>query len=202
MSEQLVTCLISVATNLAGMLIIYSVMAHALVGLAWRRRGIFGVIATIVVAQLFWIAPALLIVGNRNPDNPSSYALWFGNWLVSGVSLVLLRRTAHRIPRALEDSARLDGLGPFDTWRHIVFPFVRRDLLLIAIFTVMATLLPYWSFVTLPEAGTSIVLFQRATTPNERTLFMIAVSLIGALPLIAIFFLGRRPIPQIEATDS
>ena len=202
MSEQLVTCLISVAANLAGMLIIYSIMAHALVGLAWRGRGIFGVIAILVVAQLFWIAPALLIAGNRNPDNPASYALWFGNWLVSAISLVLLWRTANRIPRALEDSARLDGLGLFEIWRHIVFPFVRRDLLLIAIFTVMATLLPYWSFVTLPEAGASIVLFQRATTPNERILFMIAASLIGALPLIAIFFLGRRPITRIESTAS
>src|SRR4051812_5711084 len=117
MSEQLVACLISVGANLAGILVIYCVMAHALAGLAWRRRGIFGVIATIIVAQLFWIAPALLIVGSRNPDNASSYALWFGNWLVSAVSLVLLWRTTMRIPRALEDAARLDGLGPFEIWR-------------------------------------------------------------------------------------
>ena len=191
MSEQLVTCLISVAANLAGIFVIYCVMAQALVGLAWRGRGIFGVIAILIVAQLFWMAPALLIAGNRNPDNPSSYALWFGNWLVSGFSLVLLWRTAIRIPRALEDSARLDGLGAFDVWRHIVFPFMRRNLLLIAIFTVMATLLPYWSFVTLPDAGQSIVLYQRSTTPTERALFMTVASLIGALPLIAIFFLGR-----------
>src|SRR5205085_4572952 len=109
MSEQLVTCLISVAANLAGIFVLYCVMAHALVGLAWRGRGIVGVIAILIVAQLFWIAPALLIVANRNPDNASSYALWFGNWLVSGFSLVLLWRTSIRIPRALEDSARLDG---------------------------------------------------------------------------------------------
>src|SRR5205085_6584626 len=111
---------------------------------------------------------------------------------VSGFSLVLLWRTSIRIPRALEDSARLDGLGAFDIWRHIVFPFVRRDLLLIAIFTVMATLLPYWTFVTVPDAGQSIVLYQRSTTPTERILFMTVASLIGALPLIAIFFLGRQ----------
>jgi pectin-derived oligosaccharide transport system permease protein len=202
MSEQLVTCLISVATNLAGIMIIYCIMAQALVGLAWRGRGIFGVIATIIVAQLIWLAPALLIAENRQSDNASLYGLWFGNWLVSGFSVVLLWRTARRIPRALEDSARLDGLGAFDIWRHIVFPFAKRDLLLIAIFTVVATLLPYWSFVTLPETGSAIVLYQRATTPTERILFITAVSLIGALPLIAIFFLGRRPITQIESTDS
>jgi ABC-type glycerol-3-phosphate transport system permease component len=192
MSEQLVTCLISVAANLAGIMIIYALMAQALVSLAWRGGGIFGVIALIIIAQLFWLVPPLLIVGNRNPDNASPSALWFGNWLVCGFSLVLLWRTASRIPRALEDSARLDGLGAFDIWRRIVFPFAKRDLLLIAIFTVMATLLPYWSFVTVPDAGSAIVLYQKATTPTERILFMTVASLIGALPLIVIFFLGRR----------
>jgi ABC-type glycerol-3-phosphate transport system permease component len=91
----------------------------------------------------------------------------------------------------LDDSARLDGLGAFGIWRHIVFPFVRRDLLLIAILTVMATLLPAWSFVTLPDTGNSIVLYQRAMSPTQRILSMTAGSLIGVLPLIAIFFLGR-----------
>ena len=191
MSEQLVACLISVAANLAGILVIYSVMADALARVALRGRGIFGVIASIIVAQLFWIAPALLIVGNRDPNNGSLYALWFGNWLVSAFGLVLLWRTAKRIPRALDDAARLDGLGAFGIWRYIVFPFVRRDLLLIAILTVMATLLPAWSFVTLPDAGNSIVLYQRAMSPTERILSMTGGSLIGVLPLIAIFFLGR-----------
>ena len=191
MSEQLVACLISVAANLAGMLIIYCVMAHALARLAWRGRGIFGVIAITLLAQLFWIAPALLILGNSNPDNASSYALWFGNWLVCAFSLVLLWRTAKRIPRALDDSARLDGLGAFDIWRRIVFPFVRRDLLLVAIFTVMGTLLPYWSFVTLPDAGASVVIYQRFLSPSGRIAMMAGVSVIGILPLIAVFFLGR-----------
>jgi multiple sugar transport system permease protein len=198
MSEQLVACLISVAANLAGILVIYCVMAQALARLAWQGRGMFGVIATIIVAQLFWIAPALLIPGNRNPDNAWSYALWFGNWLGAAFSLILLWRTASRIPRALEDAARLDGLGAFEIWRHVVFPFVRRDLLLIAIFTVMATLLPYWSFVTLPDAGNSIVIFQRFLSPTGRAAMMVLGSLIGGLPLIAIFFLGlsHRPMAR------
>jgi putative chitobiose transport system permease protein len=191
MSEQLVACLLSVAANLAGILIIYAVMAYALARMALRGRGIFGVIATIILAQLFWIAPAWLIGWTRDPNNVYPYALWFGNWLVSAFALVLLWRTAKRIPRALDDSARLDGLGAFGIWRHIVFPFVSRDLLFIAIFTVMATLLPAWSFVTLPDAGNSIVLYQRAMSPTQRILSMTAGSLIGVLPLIAIFFLSQ-----------
>jgi|GEM_PF-1137370 len=194
MSQQLAVCLIAVAVNLAGMLVIYSLMTHLLAPFAWHGRGIFGLIVVIVVAQLFWIAPALLIVGARKPDSSASYALWFGNWLVCGFALVLLGQTAKRIPRQLEDSARLDGLGWFGVWRHVIFPFVRRDLGLIALFTIMATLLPFWAFITLPEASDVIVLYQRALSPAEQIGIMAAGSLIGALPLIAIFFFARgRP---------
>jgi ABC-type glycerol-3-phosphate transport system permease component len=194
MSEQLTVCLLAVGTNLVAMLVIYSVMAHLIAGLAWRGRGILGVILMILVAQLLWIAPAFLIVGARDPDNASAYALWFGNWLVSGFALVLLGRTAQEMPRQLEDSARLDGLGSLGRWRHIVFPFVRRDLGLLALFTVMATLLPFWAFITLPEADKSIVLFQRFFSLEGRLVLMAAGSLIGALPLIAVlFFVRGRP---------
>lgn len=193
MSEQLATCLISVVANLAGMLVIYSMMAYLLTGLA-GGRGSLGVIVMIVVAQLFWIAPALVVVGARNPHNSASCALWYGNWLVCGFAVVLLSQTIKRIPRQLEDSARLDGVGLLGTWRHVIFPFVRRDLGLIAILTVMATLLPFWGFINLPNATNLIVLYQRASSPGEQIGLMIAGSLIGALPLIAIFFFAKGPL--------
>jgi ABC-type glycerol-3-phosphate transport system permease component len=196
MSEQLVVCLLAVATNLVAMLLIYSIIGHLLVRLAWHGRGAFGVILMILLAQLFWIGPAFLIVGARDPNNASSYALWFGNWLVGGFAVALLRRTANGIPRQLADSARLDGLGSFGTWRQVVFPFVRRDLGLLALFTVMATLLPSWAFINLPEADRSIVLFQKFFSLGGRIAMMAIGSLIGALPLIAISFLEGRALSR------
>jgi ABC-type glycerol-3-phosphate transport system permease component len=200
MSQQLAVCLSAIAVDLAAMLVIYSCTTLLLARLAWHGRGIFGVIVMIVLTQLFWIGPAILIVGARSPDSSASYALWFGNWLVGGFGLVLGWQTAKRIPRQLEDSARLDGLGQFGTWRHVIFPFVRRDLGLIALFTIMATLLPFWAFITLPEASDVIVLYQRASSPAERVGMMAAGSLIGALPLIAIFFFAKGPLssPQMS----
>ena len=50
-----------------GCLLSVSVMADALAKFAWRGRGIFGVLAVIVLAQLFWILPALLIVVPERP---------------------------------------------------------------------------------------------------------------------------------------
>ena len=192
MSQQLAVCLIAVVVNCGGMLVIYAVMAHALAKLACRGRGVFGVILALFAAQLFWIVPALLVVVPRDPESASSYALWFGNWLVCGFSLLLFWRSALRIPIALDDSARLDGLGALGTWRQAVFPFVRRDLVLIAVFTMMATLLPFWGVINQPDAANVIVLYQRISSPAERIGMMIASSLLGALPLIAIFFAVKR----------
>jgi len=191
MSKQLTVCLIAVATNLVVMLAIYSVMTHLLARLAWKGRGVLAVILTIVAAQLFWIAPAFMIAGARDPDHAASYALWFGNWLVCGFAVALLWRTVLRIPRHLEDCARFDGLGAFGTWRHVILPFVRRDLGLLALLTVMATLLPFWAFINLPDADRSIVLFQRSFSLQGRIVIMAAGALIGALPLIAVLFFIR-----------
>lgn len=192
MSPQLVVGLIAVAVNLAGISILYAMMSKIVAQLSWNGRGMFGALALILIAQLFWILPALLIVTPRDPEGASSYALWFGNWIVTGFALVLFFQKAKTIPRALEDSARMDGLGAFGTWRQVVFAFVGRELGLIALFTVMATLLPFWGFITEPDAGNSIVLYQRVTTPQGRLALMIAASLIGALPLIGILFAAKR----------
>jgi multiple sugar transport system permease protein len=192
MSEQLAVCLIAVAVNLAGMLLIYSAMSHLLARIAWRGRGILAVILSIVAAQLFWILPALLIVVPRDAESASSYALWFGNWLVSGFGIALLYQRAKCIPRSLDDSARMDGLGTLGTWRHVVLPFVGRDLGLIAFFTLIATLLPFWGLINQPDTANVIVLYQRISSPAEKIGMMLACSLVGALIVIAIFFVTKR----------
>lgn len=186
----------ALAVNLAGIVVIYFLLSHALTRLAWHGRGTAMVIALIAVAQLFWIAPALGIVEPRAGDHPGIYALWFGNWLVCGFSLVVLWKSAARIPVALAEAARIDGLGGFALWRQAVLPFVRRDLFILAAFTVMATLLPFWGCLTLPEAGKSIVLFQRSLSGSGRLAFMAALSVAGAIPLIAIFFLEARALSR------
>ena len=190
MSHELVICLIAVAVNLAGMMAIYFVMSHVIVRLVWRRRSIPGVLALIVIAQLFWIAPAFLIEA-KGAGRAGSYALWLGNWLVCGFSLVLFLKSAARMPVALHDAARIDGLSGLSTWRHATLPFVRRDLIIIAAFTIMATLLPFWGVINLPD-GNVITIFERSSSFAEHVTRMAAGSLLGAIPLIAIFFAAKR----------
>ena len=166
-----------------GMILIYAAMTNAIA----RRRNLTAV-ALVLISQLFWIVPALWIVDTHWTSHGGAYALWFGNWLVCGFSLVVFSKSATQIPVSLTDAARMDGLGAFAAWRQTVLPFVGRDLFIIAVFTVMATLLPFWSYETLPEAGNTTVLFERFLSPSGRVAFMAAMSIAGAVPLVAIFF--------------
>jgi len=192
MSEQLRICLIAVAVNLGGMLVIYSVMSHAFARFVWHRRGSLVLVALIVVTQLFWIAPALWIVEGQGASRTGSYALWFGNWLVCGFSIVLFLKSAARIPVAFNDAARMDGLGAVAAWQRTVLPFVRRDLAVVSLLTVMATLLPFWGVINQPDAGNVITIFERGETFAQHLTAMFAASLLGAVPLGVIFVAARK----------
>jgi ABC-type sugar transport system permease subunit len=189
MSHELVICLIGVAVNLAGMAGIYSVMSHVIARLVWQSRSVLGVIAMIVLAQLFWIAPAFWIE-SQGGDRAGSCALWLGNWLVTGFSIVLFLKSAARIPVALHDAACIDGLGALAAWRYTTFSFVRRDLVVIAVFTLMATLLPYWGIINFPNSNV-VTLFERTSTLGEHLLGMAIGSLVGVIPLLGIFYLAK-----------
>jgi ABC-type glycerol-3-phosphate transport system permease component len=187
MSQPLVNCLIAVAANLAGMLVIYAALSNAV-----ARRRTLATVALILISQLFWIVPAVWLVETGGDLQAGTYALWFGNWLVCGFSLPLFAKSASRIPASLGETAQMDGLGGFAAWQQTVLPFVRRDLVFMGVFTVMATLLPFWGCLVLPEAGNSIVFYQRVLSPSGRLAFMAAMSIAGALPLLAIFFVAKR----------
>jgi multiple sugar transport system permease protein len=193
--------LIALAMNLVGMLLIYSLMASALTRFYWRGRGTMSVFGTIIAAGLFWILPAFL--SNLRDLDYAPYPLWFGNWLASGFSVVILCQSVRWIPRGLEDSARLDGCGWFGVYRQIVLPLVRRELGLIVLLTVMATspvfwppltiplgFLPPWLHLLLPFKG------EHGLSTSTVYLMMTAGSVVMTLPVILIFFLSKRWFPR------
>jgi len=193
--------LIAVAINLVGMLLIFSLMANALTRFYWHGRGTVIVLGTIIVAGLFWIVPAFLRDLRDLASAP--YPLWFGDWLVSGFSVVILCQSARRIPRQLEDSARLDGCGWFGIYRHVMLPFLKCELGLIALLTVMATSPVFWPPLTTPLGFLPPWFYPFLPTGSEDSLsltrfYFIATagSVIMALPVMLIFFLSKRCFPR------
>ena len=193
MPHVLVLCLIGAGVNLGGMLALYSAASHFLARLAWGRGGMAALILFIVVSQLFWIPVAILTATENEFVGTAFYSAWFGNWLVTGFALVLLQRTTRSIPKSLEETARLDGIGAIGTWRRVVLPFVRRDLLLLAGFLLMALLMESWYFCHFPDEMTTLVaVLQRTETLRQHLVLITAASLFGAIPLIGIFFASRK----------
>jgi multiple sugar transport system permease protein len=192
------TSLIAIAVNLAGMLLIYSCMAFALARWRWNNRGLIAVLVTIVIAGQFWIGPAIFLFG-RSETDPTAYAIWFGNWLVAGCGVALFSQAAMRIPNGLHDSARLDGCGWFATYRHVVFPFVARELAIIIVLTLMATslhcLTAHSDFTVGITQAPWFALpgqFLAASRPMEAVGLMVLASLVMTLPVIAIFLIAKR----------
>jgi ABC-type glycerol-3-phosphate transport system permease component len=193
MDQTLVLCLVGAAANLIGMLVLYSAATHLLARLAWGRGGMATLILLIFVSQLYWIPVTALITTPNEFVGPTSFSAWFGNWLVTGFALVLLQQTIQRIPKSLDETARLDGMGALGTWHHVVLPFVRRDLMLLAGFLLMALLMASWYFCHFPDDMTTlVVVLQHTETLRQHLVLITAASLFGAIPLIGIFFASRK----------
>ena len=198
--------LIALGVNLAGMLLIYSLLAFALARFRWHGRGIIPVLALIMIAGLFWSVPTMLTLSlDAKSADAVSYSLWFGNWLVSGFSVVILCQAVKGIPRQLEDSARLDGCGWFGIYWHVVLPLVRRELGLIAFLTAMATSLPFWFLLPTEKSGGFVPLWLgllRATGDIGQGAFvgrMMVGSVIATLPVIVIFLFAKHYLQRATA---
>jgi ABC-type glycerol-3-phosphate transport system permease component len=196
--------LIALTVNLAGMSVIYSLMAFAFAQLRWRRRGRIAVLAAILVAGQFWIVPALLVRGSTGADL-LSYSLLFCNWLILGFSIIILSQAVKGIPPQLEDSARLDGCSWFGTYWHVLLPFVGRALCLIAFLTLMGTLLlaavpPIRSFdprFIETWLDRSLTLMTQASLGSISSVgLMMVISLVATLPMIVVFVFSNGPLLQ------
>jgi putative chitobiose transport system permease protein len=179
MNERLVNALIALSVNLAGLLIIYSLMAYELVRLRWHRRGMVAVIITIIATALLCIL-----------SDPLSLLIVFIYSIMTGFAIIILSQAATRIPRQLEDSARLDGCGTAGVYWHVILPSVRRELLLIGLLIVMATLFPVCT-----DVNMSVDLFS-SPLPGlinfPRVIVNVFISLLMTLPAIVIFLVARR----------
>ena len=176
--------------NLLVVLLCACFLAHACARMHWRQS--FGLVA---VALLLWGAAWLIpqaISAFYFHDARPLFRLWFANWLVGGFAAVLLARMMGRLPRAFEDAARLDGLGAFGTFRHVVFPYAKSIIVVIAVFTVMGTWMEFLRPV-LGDGTTESTLLGRDVDPRSASgIGMLAAwSVLTVLPVIAIAFFAR-----------
>ena len=189
--------LLALTVNLAGMLLIYSLMADALLRLTWHRHGMIPALTTIIIAGQFWIVPAL-IVRNSTAAGLASYSFSFCNWLISGFSIIVLCQAVRWIPRQLEDAARLDGCSRFGTYWHVLLPLVRRELCLIGFLTLIATSVLLATPLVVFDGGFLTQVLARllpvwhgGLAPTGNIGLMTGASLVATLPVFAVFVFAK-----------
>ncbi len=190
--------LLALTANLAGMMVIYSLLAFALARFRWHGRGLTAVLAAIILAGQFWIVPTLF-VRHSSSAGLVSYSLSFCNWLISGFSVIVLAHAVRWIPRQLEDSARLDGCSWFGTYWHVVLPLIRREVSLIGFLTLMGTSVLLLTPLVVFDGGflsQSLIrllpAWQGKLAPTGNIGLMMGASLVATLPVIVVFFFAKR----------
>jgi multiple sugar transport system permease protein len=176
--------------NLLVVLLCACLLAQACARLHWRQS--FGFVAVaLLLWGAAWLIPQAISAFYFNDARPL-FRLWFANWLVAAFAAVLLARMMARLPRAFEDAARMDGLGAFGTFWHVVFPYAKSIVVVIAVFTVMGTWMEFLRPV-LGEAGSDGSLLGREIDPRTGAGMGILAgfSIISSLPVIAIAFFAR-----------
>jgi multiple sugar transport system permease protein len=149
--------------NLLVVLLCACLLAQACARLHWRQS--FGFVAVaLLLWGAAWLIPQAISAFYFNDARPL-FRLWFANWLVAAFAAVLLARMMARLPRAFEDAARMDGLGAFGTFRHVVFPYAKSIVVVIAVFTFMGTWMEFLRPV-LGETGSDGSLLGREVDPR------------------------------------
>ncbi|AYY15291.1 sugar ABC transporter permease [Actinobacteria bacterium YIM 96077] len=63
-----------------------------------------------------------------------------GTWTMSGLCMMLFLAGAQKIDTSLYEAAIIDGAGPFQQFRHVTLPGVRREITIAAVITTIAAL--------------------------------------------------------------
>ncbi|MCS7176046.1 MAG: carbohydrate ABC transporter permease [Candidatus Kapabacteria bacterium] len=117
-------------------------------------------------------------------------------WLVTGLSIFMVRQYIAALPPDIEDAARLDGAGPWAILFRIVFPLARPVLLMVG----LTTFLSHWNAFLFPFLFTQSE--ARRTLPvglafyiSKQTVdwgHLMAGAAIAALPALMLFLAFRK----------
>ena len=189
------SAVIAVVTLVLQML--FSSMAgYALARIPARGRGVvFSVIlATLMIPSAVTFVPTFAVTAYLGGVNTRWGIIAPG--LFSAFSIFLFRQFYLRFPTEIEEAGRLDGLGYFGVYWHLLLPNSTSILMALGVLTFIGSWNSFlWPLVIGqdPSAWTvQVVLstFLTAQTQNLAQLF--AAAAVGVLPLVLVFLVMQR----------
>lgn len=191
-------------------LIFASLAGYAFARLRFPGRDIlfYIVLGTMMIPDQLRLVPIyqLLVKMGLISNQPSNYLAIFLVKAIGAADIFLIRQFFLSIPRDLEDAAKIDGAGPFQTFTRVMLPNAMPVLATVAILTFQGT----WNDLFWP----SIVL----QSPNHWTLPfgilqfkgqfstdwppIMALVVLSTLPILAIYAFGQRYIINMQLSSS
>ncbi len=184
----------------AGIVIISSLAAYAFSRLSFPGRKLFfGMfIAAMMIPLPGSFVPLVVLMNKlRLVNTRIGYILCMINVGLS-LSILLLRTFFDKMPRDIEDAARIDGCSKLGIWWHVALPLARPAIAVIVIFNslivwneyILATLL--LNDKSLMPLQRGLMVFQGAHSVDYPVLM--AGLTIAAVPVILIYFVMQKHI--------
>lgn len=204
-AEQFLNSLKVATLSTLGALIISSLAAYA-----FARLNFFGreplfllILAGMMIPPQLTVIPSFIAF--RKIGLIDNHAALFLPAMISPLGIFLLRQFFRSIPRELDESAKIDGAGPFRIFFQIILPLSKPAISALAVVLFIASWNDFfWPNIfistsekmTLPVGIASLV----GVSGNTNVLLVMASVGMQILPLLVIFLLTQRFLIQSIAT--
>lgn len=193
--------------NIIGSVISNSLIAYPFARLRFRGRDrLFGLlIATMLLPAPVLLLPQFLIfneLGWYGADLPGigTYASYLPlvvpSFLGNAFFIFLLRQYMRTIPKELDEAARVDGAGHWQTYRHIILPLTAPALVVVAVFTFLGTWNDFFGpviYILDPNRfPVAYALATEVTKVGTKWNIVMAANLIAVIPPLVIYFLSQK----------
>lgn len=177
-------------------LFFHSMAAYALARLKFPGRGIiFGmIVGTLLVSLPVILVPLFLLTRELGMHN--SYTGLIVPAIFHAFGIFLLRQFYLSVPRELEEAAVVDGCGYWRIYWSVVLPLSRPVLASLAVLFFLANWNAFlWPLTIIQDDDLRVVQVGIAAFQGQYGTawhYIMAASLLAALPTIAAFLLGQR----------
>lgn len=189
--------MILVLVNVTGAVISNSLVAYPFARLRFRgRRVLFAVlIGTLLLPGPVLLIPQFLLFYNFG---------WYGTYLPltvpsfagSAFFIFLLRQYMRRIPRELDEAAKLDGAGHWTIYRRIILPLSAPALTVVAVFTFLGTWNDFFGpLIYLDDPNRfplAVALATNYSKVGTHWNTLMAANLISIVPPLVVYFLAQK----------
>ncbi|MCG8685753.1 MAG: carbohydrate ABC transporter permease [Desulfobacterales bacterium] len=194
--------------------IVGQLFSATLVGYAFARIRAVGrevlfvvLLSTLIIPFEMLLLPQFIIFRNLGLVN-TLWPIVIPNYLGTAFNIFLVRQFISAVPRALDDAARIDGLGHFGIYTRIVLPLIKPVLATIIVLTFQFNwgefFLPFIYIRERARAPLALALqmlretASAAATPDWH--YIMAGSVLLTLPTLLIYFFSQKYIFEADIT--